>query len=237
VPDSSPREGNGGTARRKSDEDISELLFRACHDLRSPSRAIQTHAQLIARDPANSHLGESLALIIGNAKRLDLLVDRLVSYSIALQTGPGSFQPVRMDVCCRTALARLDAEISARNATITCQELPRAFGDPDRLTQVFEELIGNAVQHGDAQTPRVEITGSQRGDECLISVRDNGSGIPDTSLERIFRPFEKLSGEHRAGTGMGLAIARMIVERHGGRLWAESVPGSGAAFLFTLPVA
>jgi len=228
-------EGNAGAGLRKADTDFSELLFRACHDLRSPSRSIQTTAQLIAREPANTHLSEGLGIIIDNARRLDSLIDRLASYSIALQTEPASFQPVRMDVCLRTALASLHGQISARNAGVASRELPRVSGDADRLTQLFEELLGNALQHGRAQTPRIEIAADQRGDEWLIGVRDNGGGIPEASLERIFRPFEKLSAAHRAGCGMGLTICRVIVERHGGRLWAESGRDS-AAFLFTLPV-
>jgi signal transduction histidine kinase len=228
-------EGNAGAGLRKADTDFSELLFRACHDLRSPSRSIQTTAQLITRDPANAHLSEGLGIIIDSARRLDSLIDRLASYSIALQTEPASFQPVRMDVCLRTALASLHGEITARNAGVASRDLPRVSGDADRLTQVFEELLGNALQHGGAKTPRIEIAADQRGDEWIIAVRDNGSGIPDESFERIFRPFEKLGATHGAGSGMGLTICRMIVERHGGRLWAEAGRDSGVAFLFTLP--
>jgi light-regulated signal transduction histidine kinase (bacteriophytochrome) len=137
----------------------------------------------------------------------------------------------------RTAVARIDQEVQERGAEVRCDELPQVFGKPDRLVQVFEILLHNALRHCGQSSPRIHITAEKQAGEWLFAVRDNGSGIDAAYLERIFKPFERLHATERDGAGMGLAICRAIVERHGGRLWAESTPGTGLTFLFTLPVA
>jgi len=135
----------------------------------------------------------------------------------------------------RTALARLDKEIQECGAEVTCSELPQVSGKPDRLVQVFEILLQNALRHSGRNSPRIHVTAAQRADEWVFAVRDDGCGIDADYLERIFKPFERLNTE-RDGVGMGLAICRATVERHGGRIWAESTLGTGSTFFFTLPV-
>ena len=111
---------------------------------------------------------------------------------------------------------------------------PAAF-HPDRLMQVFEHLIRNALVHRGDAAPRVRIDAAPHDDGWQLTVRDNGPGIEPTALERIFLPFERLKGKQLGGTGLGLTICRAIVERHGGKIWAESEPGEGAVFSFVLP--
>jgi len=228
-----------------SDRDLSEFLLRACHDLRSSLRAIRAHAELVQKGVhANeaSGLDRNFAFIANGARRIELLTDGLSRYSIALQIEEASFQPTRMDVMFRTALARIDQEMQERGAEVRCGELPQVSGKPDRLTQVFEILLHNALRHCGQKSPRIhisaekQVTAGKQGEEWLFAVRDNGTGIDAAYLERIFKPFERLHATERGGAGMGLAICRAIVERHGGRLWAESTPGTGSTFLFTLPV-
>ncbi len=227
-------------ARSISDRDLSEFLLRACHDLREPTRAIRAHAELIrkrAREPGTAGDEQRLEFILDGAGRIDLLLDGLTNYSIALQIEPTSFQPARMDVMLRTALARLAGELRDRGAEVTYGELPSVYGSPDRLVQIFEYLIRNAVRHGGPTSPRIDISALKQVDEWQFAIRDNGPGIEADYLERIFKPFQRLSAAERKGAGMGLAICRAIVERHGGRLWAESTDGTGSTFFFTLPVA
>jgi light-regulated signal transduction histidine kinase (bacteriophytochrome) len=234
-----------GAGRATSDRDLSEFLLRACHDLRSSLRAIRAHAELVQKGvhaDGTSDLDKSFAFIANGARRIELLADGLSSYSIALQIEEASFQPARMDVMLRTALARVDREIHERGADVTCSELPQVSGKPDRLVQVFEILLHNALRHGGQSSPRIhvaaeKVTAEKKAEEWLFTVRDNGLGIDAAYLERVFRPFERLHATEREGAGMGLAICRAIVERHGGRLWAESTPATGSTFLFTLPVA
>jgi len=227
-----------------SDGDLSEFLLRACHDLRSSLRAIRAHAELVQKgvhaDEA-SGLDRNFAFIATGARRIESLADGLSGYSIALQIEETTFQPARMDVMLRTALARIDREMQERGAEVTSSELPQVSGKPDRLVQVFEILLHNALRHCGQSLPRIHITAAKQvtadkqGEEWLFAVRDNGPGIDAAYLERVFKPFERLHAGKAESVGMGLAICRAIVERHGGRLWAESTPGTGSTFLFTLP--
>jgi light-regulated signal transduction histidine kinase (bacteriophytochrome) len=133
------------------------------------------------------------------------------------------------------ALANLRLAIRDAGAEVVHGELPVVIGDHTQLVQLFQNLVGNAVKFRGEATPRVEITARQEGGEWLFSVRDNGIGIPPEFAERIFVIFQRLHERDRyAGTGIGLAICKRIVERHGGRIWLDSQAGQGSTFLFTL---
>jgi light-regulated signal transduction histidine kinase (bacteriophytochrome) len=224
--------------RSTSDRDLSAFLLRACHDLRGSLRAIRANAELLQRDGAAAETADferRLGFIVDGARRIDLLTDGLSGYSIALQIEEASFQFTRMDAQLRTALAKLDKELREQGAEVTYGELPGVLGNPDRLAQIFETLLRNALRHRGQSSARIHVSAEKQGEEWLFAVRDNGPGIDAAYLERIFRPFERLNPTEHEGVGMGLAICRAIVERHGGRLWAESTPGTGSTFLFTLP--
>jgi signal transduction histidine kinase len=229
----SPR--NHGT----SDRDLSEFLSRASHDLRASLRAISAHAEKLRKDSqapqAASDLEQRLGFILDGARKIDSLTEGLSAYSIALQIEEASFQSTSMGRMLRAAMARLDRELRAHGAEVTCGELPSVSGNPDRLAQIFETLLSNALRHRAERPLRIHITAEKRDEEWLFAVRDNGPGIEAAYLERIFRPFERLRATESAGAGLGLAVCGAIVERHGGRLWAESTPGTGSVFLFTLP--
>jgi signal transduction histidine kinase len=218
--------------------DVSEFLLHACHDLRTALRAIRAHSDLLLKDrqaAQMSGLEERLGFIVDGARKIDRLTDGLASYSIGLQIQRGLFQSTPMNVLLRTVLAKLDRELRANDARVTCDELPRLAGDPDRLMEVFENLLQNALHHRGSVPPVIHITADRRAEEWLFAVRDNGPGLEAADLESIFRPFVRLHGKRNAGPGLGLAICRVIVERHGGRIWAESQCGAGATFFFTLP--
>jgi signal transduction histidine kinase len=223
----------------ESKKEASEFLMRACHDLRTPLRGIRTHAQLLLRDAGRTNaedFGERLAFIVDGAKRMDLLVEGLAAYAVALDAHQASFQPLKLDVLLRSALARLEKPLREAGAEVTYDELPRVAGNPDRLTQLFEQLLRNAIDHRGADAPRIHVSAKQANGEWHIAVRDNGPGVEADELERVFRPFERLRGHAAAGPGMGLAICRAIVEAHGGRIWMESEPGNGCTVWFSMAV-
>jgi signal transduction histidine kinase len=234
-------------------QEISEFLFRACHDLRTPLRAVRAHAELLVRGgelPANSGPDPRLAFIIEGAGKMDQLVDGLSSYSMALRIDRGSFVCTGLGVLLRSVLAKLAKEIREQQAEVTAGELPRVWGDPDRLMQLLENLLltmlrqpGRMEAGGLEPGLRIHITAEPHahgvGNGWLSAFRDNGPAIEAADLESIFQPFARWPGAAGAQSGLGLAVCREIVERHGGRIWAESPPstqdGTSRAFLFTLP--
>jgi light-regulated signal transduction histidine kinase (bacteriophytochrome) len=192
---------------------------------------------MLRRDssPGNSEFDAHLGFIVDGTRRIDLLTEGLSGYSIALQIDEASFQPTRMELVVRTALAKLDKELREQGGEVTSGALPKVSGNPDRLVQVIEILLRNALCYRAERPLRVHISADKQGEEWCFAVRDNGAGIETEYLERVFQPFERLQAGKNEGAGMGLAICRAIVERHGGRIRAESEPGAGSTFLFTLP--
>ena len=220
------------------DWEISEFLLRLCHDLRGPARAIRGHAELLAKDFAavgDPGVPERLGFITTGIQSVEALAEGLASYSLALRIEAGSFQPTQMEVLVRLVLAKLRKEVQTAGAEVSYGALPQIHGNPDRLSQLWENLILNAIRHRGPEAPRIQVSAEVAERNWRFAVRDNGPGIESAYLEKIFKPFERLRGKQTPGCGLGLAIAREIVERHGGRIWAESAPGAGATFFFTLP--
>jgi light-regulated signal transduction histidine kinase (bacteriophytochrome) len=220
----------------RSDSELSEFLLRACHDLRGPLRTVRTHAELLARNNAAA-LGDdskqSLAFMIGGSATAGAVLDGITDYALALAIDPSRFNPVPLDVIVRGALARLSEQIRASGAEVSYSELPSVPGDADRLLQLFEYLVDCAVRGG-PNRPRISITAELQDGAWVFTVVDNAGGINPEPLEAVFKPFTRVQGNQRPGPG--LAICRVIVERHGGRIWAESAPGGGCVFGFTLPL-
>ena len=219
--------------RRFTGQEVGELLLRACHDLRAPLRAIRAHTELLVKtgDLAEpSGCDPRLAFIIEGAGRMNRLVDGLSSYAIALRISPESFVLSPLGVLLRTVLAKLDKERIDHRAEVTYGEMPAVPCDPDRIMELFEGLI----HHRSRIAPRIHITTEPQGEGWLFTVRDDGPGLEAADLDLIFQPFARLHSVDRTDPGLGLAICREIVERHGGRIWAESQAG-GCTFLFTLP--
>ena len=229
---------NSESGRTITDREFSDFLLRLCHDLETPLRAVRAHSELLRKslgDAQPEGPSQSLTFVGDGVRRIDLLSQGLSGYALALRIDDGAFRPAPMDVLLRGALARLQKEVRENQAEVTYDGLPRLTGDPDRLVNVFEHLLSNALRHRGAEAPRIHVSAEKRETEWLFGVRDNGPGLEAGFLERIFNPFERLRGNKMSGPGMGLAICRAIVERHGGRIWAESAPGQGAAFFFTIP--
>ncbi len=231
-------EAKPDTKHSKSDSEVSEFILRACHDLRTPTRAVRTQSELLLRNPegsGNTSFEQRLGLIVEGARKIDLLLDGLAGYSVALQTNPASFQSAPMGVLLRSVLAKLNQDLRACGAEVAYDDLPTVMGNPDRLMQLIENLLRNALVHRGQPAPHINVAAVRQAEEWLFTVHDNGPGVEAASLEKIFMPFERLQGREHPGAGLGLAICREIVKRHGGRIWAESQPGCGTTFRFTLP--
>jgi chemotaxis family two-component system sensor kinase Cph1 len=216
-------------------QELRDFLFRASHDLRTSLRAVRTNAELLLRSSkqrTGAELDQILHLLVGGTRNAESLVSGLANYALALQVQPNP-APVSAGILVRSALAKLEAEMQENDARVVYGDLPQVTGDSDRLIQLFENLMRNAIQHRGEAPPHIEINAGKQDGEWVFAVRDNGPGIDAEDLERIFRPFQRLRPD-RGGAGLGLAICREIVAGHGGRIWAESVMGTGTAIYFTL---
>jgi len=225
-------------ARLSTPPDVTEFLLHVCHDLRSALRIIRTRTELLQRGcqaPPGSGLEEHFDLMAEGAEKIDRLASGIAAYSIALQIQNGSFQSTSLNALLRAVLTKLGKDLRANDAAVVSDKLPSVSGDPDRLMEVFENLLRNALGHRGTNSPAIQVTAEKQPDHWLLAVRDNGPGVEPPYLEYIFQPFARLDGKRRADPGLGLTIARLIVERHGGRMWAEANSGGGAAFFFTLP--
>ena len=228
-------------ALRRSNDDLEHFAHVASHDLQEPLRTIVAHSQLLARSlgkQLENDDRESFALIIGAAHRMRNLIDDVLTYSSVARTAP-EFEPAPLNQAAAWALQNLGESIRLAGGQVTVENLPDVWGDRTQLARLFQNLIGNALKYRSDADPRIHlgVMPAEEGAECVIYVRDNGIGIDPEYHERIFGPFKRLHGGNIPGTGIGLAVCRRIIERHGGRIWVESSAGAGATFLFTLKLA
>jgi signal transduction histidine kinase len=217
-------------------QELRQFLLKTAHDLRGPLRAVRTGAELLLKNPEKREgpeFEEIMGFMVNGARNATALADALSNFALALHVERNAL-PLSSGVLLRGALAKLAAEVKESGAEIQYADLPRVTGDSDRLMQLFENLLRNAIQHRGDAPPRIDVSAREGGGEWTFAVRDHGPGVPEDALERIFRPFERLKREH-AGAGLGLAICREIVAGHGGRIWAEAAEGGGTTFYFTIP--
>ncbi|MBF0324253.1 MAG: PAS domain-containing protein [Alphaproteobacteria bacterium] len=226
----------------RSNEDLQQFAYATSHDLRQPLRMVSSYLALIERK-LGSELGEDtktyLGYAVNGAKRMDRLIVDLLDYSRVGRSGEAMAEVPLQEVVAE-ALENLGPAIADVGAEVEIDgPLPVVVGGRLELLRLFQNLIGNAVKYrSEARKSQVAIKASRDADGWLISVRDNGMGIPAEAHSRVFGVFQRLAGsEGHDGTGIGLAICKKIVEHHGGRIWVESEPDFGANFLFTLPVA
>jgi light-regulated signal transduction histidine kinase (bacteriophytochrome) len=218
--------------------DHEEFLYAAVHDLRAPLGQVHALTSLLRRKHKDQ-LDEDGRKLCGHieaaAKRAIEVVDALHAYA---QIGePAAVEDVDGDAILRAALLSLEDEIRTHGAEISHEPLPRFRGHRLHLIALFRELLSNALKFRRAEPLRIDLTVCRAAESCAISIRDNGVGIPSGKEEAIFKPFKRLHGHEYAGTGMGLAICRRVVDMHEGRLWVEPVGEQGADFRFTLPLA
>jgi PAS domain S-box-containing protein len=223
---------------RRSNEDLSQFAHTVSHDLQEPLRILRSYSDLLLRrySSALDETGaEFIRIIADGAERMNELVQALLRYSRA-GGAKLSLMTLEASSIVKDAVRNLESQIESTGAKVECGELPSIKADPVQLTQVFQNLIGNALKYRSPDTaPAVVITAHRRPGAWVFSVGDNGMGIPPIHHHRIFSPLKRLHGPSIPGTGMGLAICRKIVQRHGGEMWVESELGAGATFRFTLP--
>jgi light-regulated signal transduction histidine kinase (bacteriophytochrome) len=223
---------------KRSNEELETFAYVASHDLQEPLRMVASYTQLLARrysDKLDDDAREFIHFAVDGASRMQALIEALLEYSrVGTRTRP--FEIVNMDNLLDGVLGDLRLRLTEKAATLTRDPLPVVHGDPAQITQLLLNLLSNALKFSPAPS-LVHISSHRRNDDtCVIAVRDNGIGIDPRFADRIFQIFQRLhTRDEYPGTGIGLAVCRRIVERHGGTIWFEPTPGGGSTFCFTLP--
>ncbi|MEW6379907.1 MAG: CheR family methyltransferase [bacterium] len=222
----------------RSNADLQQFAYVASHDLQEPLRMVASYMQLLSRrykGRLDSSADDFIAYAVDGAVRMQGLINDLLSYS-RVGTHGKEFQPIDSTVVLNQAIANLQEAIAESGTIITFDPLPTLMADGPQLVHLFQNLISNAIKFHGQEPPLIHITVEPRGKTWLFSISDNGIGIDPEYAERIFVIFQRLHNKAEyPGTGIGLAICKRIVERHGGRIWVKSEPGKGATFYFTLP--
>lgn len=225
------------TDLRRSNAELEQFAYVASHDLQEPLRMISSYMQLLSRRYAgklDSDADDFIGFAVDGAKRMQTLIQDLLIYS-RVGTRGKPFEPTNCEDVLEQALTNLEVATNESGAVVTHDQLPTVAADDMQLTQLFQNLISNAIKFRGEDMPRVHITAEQKADEWLFSVADNGIGIEKGFFKRIFVIFQRLHGrDEYSGTGIGLAVCKKIVERHGGKMWVESEQGNGATFYFTI---
>jgi signal transduction histidine kinase len=223
---------------QRSNAELQRFAYVASHDLRESLRMVSSFTQLLAERYAgklDADADEFIGFAVGGARRMQLLLDGLLEYS-RVGTRGRPFAPTSCEQVLDDVSANLRVTIEESGAVITRDPLPVVAVDRVQWVQLFQNLIANAIKYRSAEPPRIHISAQRRGGEWILAVRDNGIGIAPEHFERIFQMFQRLHTEKEyPGTGIGLAIAKKIVERHGGKIWVESRPGAGSTFFVAIP--
>ncbi len=225
---------------QRVNDDLQQFAYVASHDLREPLRTMMSYLQLLARH-YHGQLDETAAEYIGyavdGARRMQTLIADLLTYA-QVETQGIEWTETDSEAVLEGVLRDLQLAVAESGAVVTHDPLPIVSAVPGQLKQVFENLFSNALKFRGPEPPRIHLSAQRQGMDWLFSVRDHGIGLDLKQRARIFQMFQRLhTSKEYPGTGIGLALCKKIVERHGGRIWVESAPGQGATFFFTLPAA
>lgn len=226
----------------RSNDELQRFVYTASHDLQEPIRTVTSFTQLLERrgiEKLDKDLQQYIGYILQASERMSRLIASLLEYSRAGFQGAPRMEAVDLGKVLSKVERVMGSTIEESGATVTHEPLPEVMGDESQIMQVLQNLIGNAIKYRQSgETARVHLSAARcEGPEWQISVKDNGIGFDLQDGGRIFGVFQRLHGPKVSGSGLGLAICRRIVENHGGRIWAESSPGVGSTFYFTVPAA
>lgn len=223
---------------RRSNEELEQFAYVASHDLQEPLRMVSSYTQLLAKDyggKLDEDADTYIEYAVDGVKRMQALINDLLAYS-RVGTQGRAFEPTDCEPVLQRALANLAVTIEESGATVTHDPLPTVAADHIQLMQLFQNLIANGIKFRGEAPPHVHLSAERREGAWEFAVRDNGIGIAEKHQDRIFQIFQRLHTRRRyPGTGIGLALCRKIVERHGGRIGVQSELGGGSTFYFTLP--
>jgi PAS domain S-box-containing protein len=220
----------------RSNAELEQFAYVASHDLQEPLRMVTSYVQLLEKrykDKLDQDAKEFIAFAVDGSNRMRTLIQSLLEYSRVNRVKP--FEKINLNELINVVLQDLRETIQTNNAKIIVNELPEITGDHTLIGQLFQNLIANAIKFKGDKDPEVIISGEKKDKEFLFSVKDNGIGIEKEYSKKIFVIFQRLHSKDKyPGTGIGLAICKKIVERHGGVIWMESEPGKGSTFYFTI---
>lgn len=227
------------TDLERSNTELQQFASVASHDLSEPLRMVTSYLELLtlrAKDKLGAEEREFIGYAVDGARRMQGLIQDLLAYA-RVDTRARPLEPTDCGQLLQTVLSNLKVAISESQAVIELETLPTVMGDSMQLTQVFQNLVSNAIKFHGKKSPRIHVGTERQNQEWLFHVKDNGIGIDPKNFERIFVLFQRLhTRQEYPGTGMGLAICKKIIERHGGKIWVESKQGEGTAFFFTIPI-
>jgi PAS domain S-box-containing protein len=222
----------------RSNKELEQFAYVASHDLQEPLRMVSSYTQLLAQrygEQLDDQAKKFIGYTVDGAVRMQRQINDLLAYS-RVGTRGKPLEPTDAHAVLGEAIRNLMAAIEEQHAMVVTDDLPTVRADAGQLVVVFQNLLANAIKFHGAQAPRVRVSARDGGKEWVFSVEDNGIGIEPQYADRLFVIFQRLhTREEYPGSGIGLAICRRILERHGGRIWFESVPGKGATFFFTVP--
>jgi signal transduction histidine kinase len=224
----------------RSNMDLQQFGYIVSHDLQEPLRMVASYLRLLEKR-LQGRLDEEttrfIDIAVDGARRMKQLIDALLAYS-RVGTRGQAFEDTNLQDVFSVVSANLSLAIQESGATVTHDPLPVVSADPTQLSQLLQNLVGNALKFRGERAPVVHLSAARQDDRWLFCVRDNGIGIDPKDHDRIFEVFQRLNARDMyPGTGIGLSICKKIVERHGGRIWVESAPDEGSRFFFTLPAA
>jgi signal transduction histidine kinase len=224
---------------QRSNSELEQFAYVASHDLQEPLRKVASFCQLLQRRYAaqlDERANQYIDLAVDGAKRMQALITDLLTFS-RVGRGGAPFAPVPLAAALGYAMASLSEEIESTGARVEVGALPEVLGEESLLTAVFQNLLSNAVKFHGPQPPHIAVSARKVGVDWLVTVADNGIGVPAEFADRIFVIFQRLHARDKyPGTGIGLAMCRKIIEYHGGRIWLDTPAEAGSRFCFTLPV-
>jgi len=229
--------GHTLNALRRSNKELKQIAYVSSHDLQQPLRMVISFTQLLSKrykDKLDDDANEFIQFAVEGARRMNELISDLLTYS-SIGTQGKNFELTDCEEVMEVVILNLQSSIQERGAKITHEKLPTVNADISEIIQLLQNLIGNAIKFHSEKPPRIHISTKQEDNKWVFSVKDNGIGIDPKYFNQIFKIFKRLhTREEYSGSGIGLAICKKIVERHGGNIWVESEVGKGSIFYFSI---